>query len=190
VKLRGFIESQVEEYAQKLAEKFPDNFVGFGGEGLAAQLLRMLREKKMTLAVAESCTGGMIGKDLTEVAGSSDVFMGGIISYSNDVKERILRVPKNIMLNHGAVSEETAKAMAIGAANQIRTSCAISITGVAGPDGGTEDKPVGTVCIGYCVNGEVTTKRFQFPGDRDAIRTRAVKTALRELTEILKKKNR
>ncbi|PLX70665.1 MAG: competence/damage-inducible protein A [Denitrovibrio sp.] len=188
VKFRGFIQSIVEEYADKLAKSFPDNFVGFGNDGLAYVLLRLLREKKMTLAVAESCTGGMLGKELTEVSGSSDVFMGGIISYSNDVKERLLRVPKNIMVKHGAVSEETAKAMAIGAANQIRTSCAISITGVAGPDGGTEEKPVGTVCIGYCVNGEVTTKSFQFPGYRDAVRTRALKTALREMIELIKNK--
>lgn len=187
VKLRGFIEAHVDEYAQKVADRFPNNFVGFGNDGLPAVLLRTLRGKRMTLAVAESCTGGMLGKELTEVSGSSDVFMGGIISYSNDVKERILRVPKNIMVNHGAVSEETAKAMAIGAANQIRTSCAISITGVAGPDGGTEEKPVGTVCIGYCVKDEVTTKRYQFPGDRDAVRQRAAKTAMREMNELLKK---
>lgn len=187
VKFRGFIQAHVDEYAKKLAERFPDNFVGFGNEGLAAVLLRTLREKGLTLAVAESCTGGMLGKDLTEVSGSSDVFMGGVISYSNDMKERLLRVPKNIMINHGAVSEETAKAMAIGAANQIRTQCAISITGVAGPEGGTEEKPVGTVCIGYCVKGDVTTKRYQFPGDRETVRVRAVKTALREMTEMAKK---
>ncbi|WP_052293539.1 CinA family protein [Denitrovibrio acetiphilus] len=84
-------------------------------------LIRTLKDKGVTIATAESCTGGMIGADLTSVSGSSEVFMGGIISYSNDVKERILRVPKNIMVNHGAVSEETAKAMAVGAANNMRT---------------------------------------------------------------------
>jgi nicotinamide-nucleotide amidase len=130
----------------------------------------------------------MIGQELTTVPGASEVFMGGVISYSNDVKERILRVPKNIMINHGAVSEETAKAMAVGAANTLQTRCAISVTGVAGPDGGTPEKPVGTVCIGYCIDREVETRKHFFAGDREAIRTRAMKTALREMTELLKKK--
>lgn len=187
VKLRGFDNTLLEDYSVKLKDSFPNNFIGFGEDGLAAVLIRTLREKKMTLAVAESCTGGMIGQGLTSISGSSEVFMGGVISYSNDVKERILRVPKNIMVNHGAVSEETAKAMAVGAANTIRTRCAISVTGVAGPGGGTEEKPVGTVCIGYAVDDEVITRKYLFPGDREAIRTRAMNTAFREMTELLKK---
>lgn len=187
VKLRGFDKALVDECAGKLAARFPDNFIGFGDDGLAAVLLRTLRERSMTISVAESCTGGFIGKDLTDVSGSSDVFMGGITAYSNDVKMRLLRVPENILIKHGAVSEETAAAMAVGAANQIRTNCSISVTGIAGPDGGTDEKPVGTVCIGYCVNNNVTAKKYEFPGDRDAVRTRAVKTALREMTEILKR---
>ncbi|ADD69544.1 competence/damage-inducible protein CinA [Denitrovibrio acetiphilus DSM 12809] len=187
VKLRGFDKSLIDEYALKLKDSFPRNFIGFGDDGMAAVLLRLLRERDMTISVAESCTGGMIGADFTSVAGASDVFMGGIISYSNDVKERILRVPKNIMINHGAVSEETARAMAVGAANTLQTRCAISVTGVAGPDGGTDEKPVGTVCMGYCIDRDVVTKKHFFAGDRDAIRTRAVKTALREMTELLKK---
>jgi len=87
----------------------------------------------------------------------------------------------------GAVSEECARAMAVGVANQLRTSCSVSVTGVAGPDGGSEEKPVGTVCIGWCVGKEVVTKRYSFVGDRDAIRIRSMKTALIELNNLLKK---
>jgi len=186
VKFRGFDPDHIKEYAYKIKEAFPDNFVGFGKEGLAAALIRVLKEKNMTISVAESCTGGLLGKELTEVAGSSEVFMGGVIAYSNDVKERVLRVPNNILVKYGAVSEETAKAMAIGAANIIRTRCSISVTGVAGPDGGTEEKPVGTVCIGYCINGEAVTKKYEFPGDREAVRMRTVNTALREMREMIR----
>jgi nicotinamide-nucleotide amidase len=188
VKLRGFENSILEGYAAHIKDSFPNHFVGFGDDGLAHMLIRTLKDKGMTISVAESCTGGMIGQELTTVPGASEVFMGGVISYSNDVKERILRVPKNIMINHGAVSEETAKAMAVGAANTLQTRCSISVTGVAGPDGGTPEKPVGTVCIGYCIDREVETRKHFFAGDREAIRTRAMKTALREMTELLKKK--
>jgi nicotinamide-nucleotide amidase len=186
VKLRGFDRGLVESYAGSLKEAFPRHFIGFGDDGLAAVLIRTLREKGMTVSVAESCTGGMIGKELTDIAGSSDVFMGGVIAYSNDVKMRLLRVPENILIKHGAVSEETAKAMAVGAANQIRTRCSIAVTGVAGPGGGSPEKPVGTVCIGLCVDGKVTTRKHFFAGDREAIRTRTMKTALRELIDIIK----
>jgi len=187
VKLRSFDKALAEEFAGKVRERFEDNFIGFGDDSLAVVLLRNLREKGMTISVAESCTGGLIGKELTDVAGSSDVFKGGVIAYCNDVKERILRVPKNIMVSHGAVSEQTVRAMAVGVANTIQTRCSIAVSGVAGPDGGTEDKPVGTVCLAYCVDKEVVTKTCNFMGDRDAVRTRAVKMALREINEMVKR---
>lgn len=187
VKLRGFDRDLVEEYAYAVKDRFPKNFIGFGDDGLAAVLLRTLREKGLTIAVAESCTGGMLGKELTEISGSSDVFMGGVIAYSNEIKARLLRVPEGVLAQHGAVSEDVAKAMAVGAANQIRTRCAIAVTGIAGPTGGTAEKPVGTVCLAYCLDNVVTVKRYEFPGDRDAVRSRAVKTAMREMTDILKR---
>jgi nicotinamide-nucleotide amidase len=187
VKLRSFDKDKAEEFANKVKTELAENFVGFDEDGLAAVLLRNLREKRMTISVAESCTGGLIAKELTDVAGSSDVFKGGIIAYCNEVKERILRVPKNIMVKHGAVSEQTVRAMAVGAANTIQTRCAISISGVAGPDGGTEEKPVGTVCIGFCVDKEVVTKKYHFMGDREAVRTRAMKVAIKEMTDLVKK---
>ncbi|PLX66936.1 MAG: competence/damage-inducible protein A [Denitrovibrio sp.] len=186
VKFRGFDKAQIEKCAEHVAKAFPKNFVGYGDDGLASVLIRLLKEKKMTISVAESCTGVMIGKELTEISGSSEVFMGGIISYSNEAKERLLRVPHNIMVLYGAVSVETAKAMAVGVANQLRTQCSIAVTGIAGPGGGTEEKPVGTICLAYSVNNEVTTKKYEYMGDRDAIRTRAMKTALREMIDLLK----
>ena len=187
VKLRGFDKELIDEYAERVRGRFEKNFIGFGTDGIAAVLLRTLREKGMTLAVAESCTGGLIGKELTDISGSSDVFMGGIISYSNDAKTRLLRVPENIIVNHGAVSEECARAMAIGAANQLRTSASVAVTGVAGPNGGTAEKPVGTVCIAWCVEKTVISKKFDFPGDREAIRIRTMKAALIGLNDLLKK---
>lgn len=186
VKLRGFDKAVVEEYAERVRKRFEKDFVGFGQDNLPAVLLRLLREKGMTLATAESCTGGLIGKSITDIAGSSDVYMGGIISYSNDVKMRLLRVPEHILVEHGAVSEECARAMVVGAANQLKTRCAVSVTGIAGPDGGTAEKPVGTVCIGLCVDKTVVTKKFQFSGDRDAIRIRTMKAALFELINLVK----
>lgn len=187
VKLRGFDKSVIDSYADRVKDRFADKFIGFGTDNIAAVLLRLLKEKGLTLATAESCTGGLIGKELTDISGSSSVYMGGIIAYSNEVKMRILRVPENVLVQHGAVSEECAKAMAVGAANQLRTKCSVSVTGVAGPDGGTEEKPVGTVCIGYCVGNNVVTKKYLFPGDREAIRARTMKTALFELSEMVRK---
>lgn len=186
VKLRGFDKDVVEQYAEKVRARFEKDFVGFGQDNLAVMTLRLLREKGMTLATAESCTGGLIGKEITDISGSSDVYMGGIISYSNDVKMRLLRVPEHILVEHGAVSEECARAMVVGAANQLKTRCAVSVTGIAGPDGGTEEKPVGTVCIGLCVDKVVVTKKFNFSGDRDAIRIRTMKAALMELIKLVK----
>ena len=187
VKLRGFDEAVIQEYAEKVRSRFEDSFIGYGNESVAAMLIRLLKEKNMTLATAESCTGGLIGKEITDVAGSSAVYMGGIISYSNDVKMRILRVPENVLVQHGAVSEECARAMAVGAANVVRARCAVSVTGIAGPDGGTDEKPVGTVCIGYVIDKEVVTKKYLFPGDRDAVRARTMKTALITLADMIKK---
>jgi nicotinamide-nucleotide amidase len=186
VKLRGFELAVLEEYAEKVRARFEKNFIGYGDENVAKVLLRLLKEKGLTLSTAESCTGGLIGKELTDIPGSSSVFMGGIIAYSNDVKVRILRVPQNILEKHGAVSEECAKAMAVGACNILHTKCSLSVTGVAGPDGGTEEKPVGTVCIAYCIANNVVTKKYDFAGDREAIRVRTMKTALREMGDMIK----
>src|SRR5690606_18590742 len=131
-----------------------------------------------TITVAESCTGGLIGRRITEVAGSSAYFLEGFITYSNEAKMRTLGVPEKILKAHGAVSAETAEAMASGARRVSGADVAVSVTGIAGPDGGSDEKPVGTVFIGYADERIVRSVKFFFPGDRYLIRWRASQAAL------------
>ena len=146
---------------------------------LASSLLAECRAHGRTLAVAESCTGGLIGSMLTAVPGSSDVFQGGWITYSNGMKEAHLGVSPQLIAQHGAVSRETVMAMAEGACARSGASLAISVSGVAGPGGGTAEKPVGTVWIGlHDTQLGTRARRFVFPGERDIVRDRAAKTAL------------
>jgi nicotinamide-nucleotide amidase len=138
----------------------------------------LLRDRGLTLATAESCTGGLVSVRLTDVPGSSDVFAGGIVAYSNDVKAGQLGVPEDVLREHGAVSAETAAAMARGALERVGADVAVSVTGVAGPGGGTGEKPVGLVFLH--ASGPMGEKhlRFDFPGDRATIRGRAAVAAL------------
>lgn len=155
---------------------------GVGDHTLEDLVIHRLTERGETLAVAESCTGGMVGEALTRVSGASAVFAGGVISYSNAVKVAQLGVKEATLEAHGAVSEETAAEMAAGARERLKTTWAISITGVAGPGGGTEDKPVGTVCFGIAGPDGATAKRRFLPWrDREAIRKMSVAVALRFL---------
>ena len=134
--------------------------------------------KGRTLATAESCTGGLIGGALTAVPGSSAVFKGGIISYNNEIKESLLGVSREVLARFGAVSAPVAEAMAIGARNQLRADVAVSVTGLAGPDGDEFGNPVGTVFIGYSSENATFSKKYLFTGDRTAIRTKIVDAAL------------
>jgi nicotinamide-nucleotide amidase len=145
---------------------------------LSALVLDALRGRSMRIAVAESCTGGMLGMRLTAVPGSSDVVEGGIIAYDNAVKVRDLGVREATLAAHGAVSEETARAMASGVRTRMGVDVGVSITGVAGPGGGTPEKPVGTFCVGVDVRGEVRSLRTSGVGDRQEVRQRATQAAL------------
>lgn len=149
-----------------------------GGEELPDIVGRMLRERGLTLAAAESCSGGLVAKRITDVAGSSDYFRGGVVAYANDVKTEVLGVPPGLLAQYGAVSEETAAALAEGVCRLLRTDCALSTTGIAGPGGGTGSKPVGLVYIGSVVNGVTTVERNVFPGQREHVRERAAYAAL------------
>ena len=154
---------------------------GFGSvdASVASALLDECRFHGRKLAVAESCTGGLIGSMLTAVSGSSDVFLGGWITYSNAMKEAQLGVDPSLIARHGAVSRETVMAMAEGACKRSGATLAISVSGVAGPQGGSPDKPVGTVWIGlHDASLGTRARRFEFPGPRDIVRDRAAKTAL------------
>lgn len=158
-----------------------DHGYGTGEADLAAVLLDRLRAGHLTMAVAESCTGGMIGARITDVPGSSDVFLGGIIAYANEVKLGLLGVDPAELEREGAVSESVVRAMAAGAASATGADLAVAVTGVAGPGGGSDAKPVGTVWFGFAVRGQVDTQRVGFPGTRADIRGRASQFALHGL---------
>lgn len=144
----------------------------------AERLVRILTEKKMTCATAESCTGGGVGYAITAVPGSSAVFWGGVISYDNSVKNGVLGVSEEVLATKGAVSSECAAAMAEGAKRLLKTDLAVSLTGIAGPDGGSADKPVGLVWFGVASPSGVLTDRKVFSGDREAVRAAAIEHAL------------
>lgn len=144
-----------------------------------------LRARRATVAVAESCTGGALGKRLTDRPGSSDYVLGGVISYADEVKRTVLGVPQATLAEHGAVSEPVAAAMAEGVRRLSGSSYALSVTGVAGPDGGTPQKPVGLVCLGCAGPSETRVVREQFPGDRSSVREWSVIRALHLLHETL-----
>jgi nicotinamide-nucleotide amidase len=147
-------------------------------QDLAALVLERARSRRIRLAVAESCTGGLLGARLTEIPGSSDVFVGGVIAYDNAVKREALGVPAALIDEHGAVSEPVARAMAEGAARRFGVDAALAVTGIAGPGGGTESKPVGTVWIASSLSGHSETRRVLLPGSRHEIRARAAQAAL------------
>jgi nicotinamide-nucleotide amidase len=144
-----------------------------------------LRGGGLTVAVAESCTGGLLGARLTERPGSSDYVLGGVISYADSVKEGLLGVPAGMLAQCGAVSEEVAGAMAEGARAATGADCALAITGVAGPDGGTPEKPVGLVYVGCAAAGATQVVRGLFPGDRATVREFAATAALHLLRKTL-----
>ena len=147
----------------------------------AEKLVKVLAEKRMTCATAESCTGGGAGYAITAVPGSSAVFRGGVISYDNSVKRGVLDVPEEVLATKGAVSAECAAAMARGARQLLETDLAVSITGIAGPGGGSAEKPVGLVWFGLASNSGTFTEKKVFSGDREAVRKAAIEHALQLL---------
>lgn len=153
---------------------------------LVQELSNQLKSRQWTLSVAESCTGGGLGFALTSLPGSSDWFTGGFITYSNVAKQTMLSVNKDTLATFGAVSEQTAREMAEGSCQHCNTDIAVAITGIAGPNGGTAEKPVGTVCFGFASKTQATkTKVFVFTGDRHTIRLHAVEFALDNLLRYL-----
>jgi PncC family amidohydrolase len=144
----------------------------------AEKLVKVLAEKKLTCATAESCTGGGVGYAITSASGASAVFWGGIISYDNSVKRDVLGVSAEILETKGAVSSECASAMAEGARRSLKTDLAVSITGIAGPGGGSAEKPVGLVWFGVASKLGSRTEKMIFPGDRDSVRGSAIEHAL------------
>ena len=154
-----------------------------GMETLLSRIAAALRARQQTLATAESCTGGLVGAALTDLPGSSAWYVGGIVAYSNDLKIRWLGVPADLLDAHGAVSLETARAMAEGARAAARADFAVSLTGIAGPDGGTPGKPVGLVFMAVAAPRGTATFKHHFAGTRAEIRQAATEAALRHLLD-------
>ena len=179
-------ENTADKLATELAAALGKAVFAMNGETMEEIVGMRLNERSETLAVAESCTGGLIGRRLTDVPGSSAYFMEGAITYSNDAKMRTLGVNEKILTTHGAVSAECAEAMAAGMRKYAGTDHAISVTGIAGPDGGTEEKPVGIVFIGYAGSTGAKSVKIVLPGDRYLVRWRASQAALDYLRRQLK----
>ncbi len=150
---------------------------------LAERLQARCVARGLTLATAESCTGGLVAHVVTEVPGSSAYLVGGVVAYSNAVKEHELGVPADVLDAHGAVSAQVAVAMAEGVRSRLSTDLGVAVTGVAGPDGGTEAKPVGLVYVAVAGGGEPSVRRFQWPGDRTENKRDSARAALEMLLE-------
>lgn len=171
----------LDRSAGRLRSVIGDVVYGEDGVDLAAVLVNRLRERNMSLSLGESCTGGLVGARITAVPGSSAVFQGGAVCYSNEAKTALLGVPADLIKAVGAVSPEVALALARGARERFGTDAAIGVTGIAGPDGGTDDKPVGTVCFAWLLGHQEQEARYVFPGNRDEVRERAAQYALHRL---------
>jgi nicotinamide-nucleotide amidase len=178
---RGVLDAQTADFEAAL----PGRIFGRDAETLEGVVGALLRDRGATIATAESCTGGLIAARLTDVPGSSDYFLGGIVAYANDVKAGGLGVVPATLAAHGAVSEETAIEMAAGARTRFAADYAISATGVAGPGGGTPEKPVGTVWIAVAGPGGARARLLRPPGDRALIRGWTVAAALELAREAL-----
>jgi nicotinamide-nucleotide amidase len=169
----------------RIAEVLGEDCYGRDGESLEQAVGRRLAARGLTLAVAESCTGGLVGHRLTGVPGSSAFFERGVVVYSNRAKEELLGVSADILRTHGAVSRPCAEAMVRGICERAGTACGLSITGIAGPDGGTPSKPVGTVFIGLAVPGRLEARHFRFPGGRASVKWQSSQMALDMLRRAL-----
>ncbi|MEZ5099425.1 MAG: CinA family nicotinamide mononucleotide deamidase-related protein [Thermoleophilia bacterium] len=178
-------EPRALELERALLDEFGPQLFAEDERPLEELVLALCRAQGLTVATAESCTGGLVGGRLTEAAGSSDVFLGGVVAYANAVKEARLGVPAALLAAHGAVSAEVAAAMACGARAAIGADVGLAVTGVAGPGGGSDEKPVGLVFVHVETPTASVGRRLQLPGDRGAIRERAIVTVLHLLRDTL-----
>jgi competence/damage-inducible protein CinA-like protein len=178
-------ETRADELARALADSLWKYLFATDDASVAELVLEECRRRGLTLATAESCTGGMVAERLTSIPGSSDVFVGSVVAYSDDVKVRELCVPSETLAEHGAVSAETAAAMASGVRERLGGDVGLAVTGIAGPGGGTDEKPVGLVYVHAETPDGGRGASFQYPGDRDSIRRRATATALHLVRRLL-----
>lgn len=162
----------------EISKRLGDNIYTIGDDTLEQAVVKLIAEKKMTIACAESCTGGLLTGRFVNVSGISSVLLESVVTYSDNSKISRLNVKPETLSQYGAVSEQVAAEMAQGIASTANSNIGVSITGIAGPDGGTDEKPVGLVYIAVCINGKTSVKQFKFSGDRQRIRTRTVVNAL------------
>jgi nicotinamide-nucleotide amidase len=167
--------------AERLRSIVGDVVYGEDGADLAAVVLELCRTRGLTIGVAESCTGGLLGARLTAIAGSSDVVLGGVIAYSNEIKSSLLGVDESLLREAGAVSEPVVRDMAAGARSSTGARVGLAITGIAGPGGGSEEKPVGTVWIATDIDGAIESRRLRLIGDRGEVRQRAAQAVMEML---------
>ncbi len=174
----------IEPVVREIEARLGGHVYAYDDEPLEAALVRMLREAGLTLATAESCTGGLLAKRITDVPGSSDVFLGGVVAYSNEAKVNLVGVPEKMVRDHGAVSREVAEALAVGARARFGAHVGVGITGIAGPGGGTPEKPVGLVWMAIATDAGVRSESTVYIGIRQDIRTKATQTALTKLRDL------
>ncbi len=170
--------SLIEGYLNQIVDRIQKHVFGFDGAVLSDVIGSLLKAKGLTVSTVESCTGGALAKNLTSIPGSSAYYMGSLLTYSNDLKQKLAGVPEEDLIDYGAVSQTVVEAMAMGGLRKMNTNFCISTSGIAGPEGGTEDKTVGTVWIGIASDNGVFSKRFQFGTDRARNIEMTVNTAL------------
>ncbi len=175
-----------ENLVRFIKNSYPEDFYGEDDETMEYNVVKLLLELDKNVAVAESCTGGLLASTLVNVPGVSKVFKGGIIAYDNDIKEKVLGVSRDTLKNFGAVSEKCVKEMLEGTKRIFGVDCCVAISGIAGPSGGTMDKPVGTVFIGVNCGEKTRIFHYNFKGDRNTIRKKSVMMALDILRRILR----
>ena len=172
-------DAKVEALEAAVLERLGERVYSMDGRDLAQVVVDLLKEQRLTLGVAESCTGGLIASRLTRVPGASEVYEGGVVTYSNELKELLLEVPPFVIKKAGAVSKDAALAMAVGLARKVDADFSLAITGIAGPDGGSEAKPVGTVHLALASPAGVKHQRYLFKhSDRAGVQSRAAQAAL------------
>ena len=171
-------DAKIKEFENEITQKIDKYIIGYGKDDLINFVAEILKKNKLTVSVAESCTGGLLGATLTALDGSSAYFMGGFQTYSNEAKINLLKIPADVIDTYGAVSIETAELMAKATRELLKSDIGLSITGIAGPGGGTLTKPVGTICIGYSDKFETKATRYVFGADRTQNRDRSVSQAL------------
>jgi nicotinamide-nucleotide amidase len=172
------VASRLEVLSGRMRERLGSFAYGEGDTSMEAVVGELLKNRGLTIGLAESCTGGLIGHRLTDVAGSSAYLKGDVVAYSNEVKERQLGVHPETLRQHGAVSEETAIEMAVGVRRLLGADVGIAVTGIAGPDGGTPDKPVGTVCLALAAADASYKRRYQLWGNREWVKILSSQVAL------------